>query len=31
MKVNTMTPMTDRQRFLACMEYQPVDHAPFWS
>ena len=26
-----MKPMTDRQRFLACMEYQPVDHAPFWS
>jgi uroporphyrinogen decarboxylase len=23
--------MTDRERFLACMEYGPVDRAPFWS
>jgi uroporphyrinogen decarboxylase len=25
-----MLEMTDLQRFYACMEYQPVDHAPFW-
>jgi len=25
-----MTPMTDLERFQACMEYQPVDHTPFW-
>lgn len=25
-----MNPMTDKQRFLACMDYQPVDHTPFW-
>lgn len=25
-----MQPMTDRERFFACMEYQPVDHTPFW-
>jgi hypothetical protein len=25
-----MLPMTDLQRFHACMAYQPVDHAPFW-
>jgi hypothetical protein len=23
--------MTGLERFRACMEYQPVDHAPFWS
>ncbi|MDD5707799.1 MAG: hypothetical protein PHR35_17905, partial [Kiritimatiellae bacterium] len=23
--------MTDRERFDACMAYQPVDHTPFWS
>lgn len=23
--------MTDRERFLACMTYQPVDRVPFWS
>jgi uroporphyrinogen-III decarboxylase len=23
--------MNDRERFLACMNYQPVDHVPFWS
>ena len=22
--------MTDLERFLACMDYHPVDHAPFW-
>jgi hypothetical protein len=22
--------MNDRERFLACMEYLPVDHTPFW-
>ena len=22
--------MNDLERFLACMEYQPVDHTPFW-
>lgn len=22
--------MNDRERFLACMAYQPVDHVPFW-
>jgi len=25
-----MAHMTDKQRFLACMDYQPVDHTPFW-
>ena len=25
-----MLEMTDVQRFQACMEYQPVDHTPFW-
>lgn len=25
-----MEPMTDLQRFVACMEYQPVDRVPFW-
>ena len=23
--------MNDRERFLACMDYKPVDHVPFWS
>ena len=23
--------MNDRERFLACMDYKPVDHIPFWS
>ena len=23
--------LTDLDRFVACMEYQPVDHCPFWS
>lgn len=23
--------MNERERFLACMEYQPVDRAPFWN
>jgi uroporphyrinogen-III decarboxylase len=26
-----MTTMNELQRFLACMEYQPVDRVPFWS
>jgi hypothetical protein len=25
-----MEKMNDRERFLACMEYQEVDHTPFW-
>jgi hypothetical protein len=25
-----MTKMTELERFRACMEYQPVDHVPFW-
>ena len=25
-----MEKMTDLERFHACMEYQPVDHVPFW-
>jgi len=26
-----MAEMTDLERFRACMDYRPVDHAPFWS
>ena len=26
-----MAPMTDLERFVACMEYQPMDYTPFWN
>jgi hypothetical protein len=26
-----MQPMTEKERFYACMEYKPVDYVPFWN
>lgn len=26
-----ISPMNDLERFHACMNYEPVDHTPFWS